>query len=342
MAFTNEQKQAINSSGTNILISAGAGSGKTTVLSERVIRILSDGIDVDRLIILTFTNAAAAEMKARIKLKIAKNENLKAQISKLDNAKISTFDSFCLGLVKQYHYLLNLPESIEIADKILLSGIKQKLMEATLDTFYIERPDWFVTVVDRFFDRGDLGLIDVLRTLERGLEMIPDADKYLANLPKMMFSDEHLNQSVNEFETIIMESLHECHEQYRILDDELSNSNNDKVVEYREKINNALNQLFAAETIDDILKCYQNVKFPTTPKVSSSMDEGTVEWIKALVQPIKSGFEFIKKQFSSLMVNNTDEIKTALRETKPTIEAIVKILSNYREKLKKYQIDHNL
>ena len=98
MGFTKEQLEAINTDNSNIIVSAGAGSGKTAVLTERVIRKLKQGIDVNTLLILTFTNEAANEMKSRIRDAIIKN-NLDKQLDLLDQAYITTFDSFALSIV---------------------------------------------------------------------------------------------------------------------------------------------------------------------------------------------------------------------------------------------------
>ena len=104
MAWTNEQLDAINKDGTNIIVSAGAGSGKTAVLTERVIRKLKQGVDVDKLLVLTFTNEAANEMKSRIRDAIIKN-NLNEQLELLDSSYITTFDSYALSIVKKYQQI---------------------------------------------------------------------------------------------------------------------------------------------------------------------------------------------------------------------------------------------
>ena len=104
VAFTEEQLAAINSEGSNIIVSAGAGSGKTAVLTERVIRKLKSGISVDRLLVLTFTNEAASEMKSRIRASITENK-LYEQLDLLEQAYITTFDSYALSLVKKYHLI---------------------------------------------------------------------------------------------------------------------------------------------------------------------------------------------------------------------------------------------
>ena len=100
--WTNEQLDAIEKTGTNIIVSAGAGSGKTAVLTERVIEKLKQGIKINELLILTFTNAAAGEMKERIRKKINEHEELKENLDYLDAAYITTFDSYALSLVKKY------------------------------------------------------------------------------------------------------------------------------------------------------------------------------------------------------------------------------------------------
>ena len=117
-SWTAEQKSAIDEEGQNIIVSAGAGSGKTAVLSERVLRKL-ESVDINKLLILTFTKEAANEMKERIRKKIKKTPSLKRQLDIIDSAYITTFDSFSLSLVKKYYYLLNLSPNISIIDAFL-------------------------------------------------------------------------------------------------------------------------------------------------------------------------------------------------------------------------------
>ena len=123
--WTKEQSDAINKDGTNIIVSAGAGSGKTAVLSERVLRKLKEGVNVNELLILTFTKAAAKEMKERIRKKIKKEPSLSAQLELIDSAYITTFDSYSLSVLKKYHYLLNLPKNIGITDSTLVQIKKE-------------------------------------------------------------------------------------------------------------------------------------------------------------------------------------------------------------------------
>ena len=132
--WTEEQLQAINEEGKNIIVSAGAGSGKTAVLTERVIRKLREGIKINELLILTFTNAAAQEKKERIRKKISKYDDLKENLDYLENAYITTFDSYTFSLVKKYSYLLNVSPNLNIVDDSIIEIIKKT---NALDIFYL-------------------------------------------------------------------------------------------------------------------------------------------------------------------------------------------------------------
>ena len=140
MAWTKEQEQAIEKSGTNIIVSAGAGSGKTAVLTARTMRILNSNTHINELLILTFTKAAASEMKERIRKSIKKgisqNEKLKEDLELIDQAYITTFDSFALSVVKKYHYLLNISNEITITDASIIDMQKNKIIEETFDKYY--------------------------------------------------------------------------------------------------------------------------------------------------------------------------------------------------------------
>ena len=103
MPWTKDQLAAIETEGNNIIVSAGAGSGKTAVLTERVYQKLIKGTNINELLVLTFTNAAANSMKKKIKKRIKKDPSLKEQLDLIDGSFITTFDSFALSIVKKYH-----------------------------------------------------------------------------------------------------------------------------------------------------------------------------------------------------------------------------------------------
>ena len=125
--WTEEQKQVIESRGSNLLVSAAAGSGKTAVLVERIIRMVTDEkhpLDIDKLLVMTFANAAAAEMRERIgaaieqKLEEApEDEHLQAQAALVHHAQITTIDSFCVNLIRSHFNMLDLDPAFRIGDE---------------------------------------------------------------------------------------------------------------------------------------------------------------------------------------------------------------------------------
>ena len=135
MAWTKEQETAIYKDGTNIIVSAGAGSGKTAVLTERVLEKVKNGISVDNLLILTFTKMAAKEMRERIGDKL-KKAGLTSELSKLDTADITTFDAYALSLVKKYHYYLNVSKDISIIDASVITLYKRKVLKDIFNELY--------------------------------------------------------------------------------------------------------------------------------------------------------------------------------------------------------------
>ena len=141
--WTLEQLDAINKEGNNIIVSAGAGSGKTAVLSERVLRKLKSGVGIDNLLILTFTKAAASEMKERIRKKI-KEAGLFSELDKIDSAYITTFDSYALSVVKKYNYLINVSKDISIINQSIIDIKKNEIIDEVFDNLYQEKDEKFL------------------------------------------------------------------------------------------------------------------------------------------------------------------------------------------------------
>ena len=127
MAYTPEQQRVIDLHGKNILVSAAAGSGKTAVLTERIVKMVSSGerpVDIDRLLVVTFTNAAAAEMRERIGAAVAArleaepdNEHLQKQVTLIHNAQITTIDSFCMFVIRNNFNDIGLDPGFRVADE---------------------------------------------------------------------------------------------------------------------------------------------------------------------------------------------------------------------------------
>ena len=177
--WTKEQEKAIYTSGTDVLVAAAAGSGKTAVLVERIIQKLlvkEDPVDIDSLLVVTFTNAAAQEMRNRVGLALENalaadptSIHLKKQLSLLQRASISTLHSFCMNVVRQYAYLLDIDPAFRIANDMEADLIKQDVIDDLFEDWYGkegEDQQRFFAVVDRFSnDRSDIAVESLILSL---------------------------------------------------------------------------------------------------------------------------------------------------------------------------------
>ena len=154
--WTKDQKQAIYEKDSNILVAAAAGSGKTAVLVERIIeKVINDNVDIDKLLVVTFTNAAASEMRERVLDAIYKrldedpeNEKLLRQVTLLNKANICTIDSFCLDVVRNNFYILdNLSPNFRIADTTEIELLKQEIIENIFEKKYEEGNEEFTKLI---------------------------------------------------------------------------------------------------------------------------------------------------------------------------------------------------
>ncbi|AOM82965.1 helicase-exonuclease AddAB subunit AddA [Salisediminibacterium beveridgei] len=189
--WTDEQWQAIAAEGNNLLVAAAAGSGKTAVLVERIIYKITNTekqTDLDRLLIVTFTNAAAAEMRHRIgealEDKIAEKPeslHLKRQLTLLQKANISTLHSFCMNIVREYYYLIDIDPSFRILDDTEGVLLKDEVMESLFDEAYSsDNPSAFYDLVDRYSsDRNDEGLKNIILDLHDFSLSHPNPEEWL-------------------------------------------------------------------------------------------------------------------------------------------------------------------
>lgn len=177
--WTQKQREAIYSGGNDMLVSAAAGSGKTAVLVERIIQKViqkNNPVDIDSLLVVTFTNAAAQEMRNRIGEALENaianepsSDHLKKQLSLLQRASISTLHAFCMDIVKQYAYLLDIDPAFRIANDMEGDLMKQEVLDDLLEEWYGsdgEALEAFFAVVDRFSgDRSDAQVEELILDL---------------------------------------------------------------------------------------------------------------------------------------------------------------------------------
>ena len=319
MAWTVEQEKAIHESGKNIIVSAGAGSGKTAVLTERVITKLKNGTNINNLLILTFTNAAAMEMKDRIRKAITNDESLLGQLDLIDGSYITTFDSFALSTLKKYHYLLNIPKDISILDNEIANNIKKDFLEQIFEKLYKEKDEDFLKMVNDLTIKDDASLKKEILLLNELLERLPEKEEYLNNYLNNFYNEENTNNIVISFYNLIKNKIHKIN----VYLENLSYNCDEK---YYEKVFAVVNPLINAKNYSEY-KNYSNISLPVIPKNS----EEELKLAKDLLQ------NEIKNFHSMLIYKDEIHLKKCLYLTMPYAKSIIKIINILDEQVKKYK-----
>lgn len=196
---TKEQQAALDAFGSNIVVSAGAGSGKTQVLSEKVKLILRDkNINPENLLVLTFTNAAAHEMKERIKKALAADEKVdRTIVDKINSAHIQTFDSFSLFVFKQFSYLENLDKNISLINDLDLKIITDKIIDDLLnEELFINKNNDLLELYLNYCFKNEDKIKNLIKMMYEFLNKLVDKDNILNNPESILISNEELVTSL--------------------------------------------------------------------------------------------------------------------------------------------------
>ena len=205
VTFTREQQRAIDLHGCNILVSAAAGSGKTAVLVERITKMVCDErnpVDIDRLLIVTFTNAAAAEMRERIAAGISRrltecpeSEHIQRQATLLHNAQITTIDSFCLFLLRNHFNEIGLDPAFRIADEGEIKLMQQETLGELMEDSYASENEAFRFCVEYFCPGGRESVLE---------QHILNLSRYAASFP---WPDRWLEARRNDYGAVTVEEM---------------------------------------------------------------------------------------------------------------------------------------
>lgn len=311
--WTSEQKDAIYNSGNNIIVSAGAGSGKTAVLTTRVLHKLSLGIHMNELLILTFTKAAAAEMKERIRKKIKDHPEFVEELPLLDTAYVTTFDSFSLSIVKKYHYLLNVSANIKITDDILIELLKKDVLRETMEEFYQKKDQEFLKMINDFCVKDDNEIYTSILKMSNELE---------SNLLKYDLLEKYSNLDTHNFEKYINEFEQLLLEKRRILKDKIEEFAHIAPKEYLSKIYANLNTLLNATTLDELVSV-KSSKLPPLPRNSE-------EELKLAKEDLN---ETLKDLIHLLEYGTKETLRNDLEKMAQYAKIIAQILKVYFKKL---------
>ena len=321
MAWTPEQEEAIKKSGTNIIVSAGAGSGKTAVLSERVINKIENGIHVNELLILTFTKAAASEMKDRIRKKISKRPEFKEELNLLNSAYITTFDSYALSVVKKYHYLLNISSDIGITDESLVILEQKKIMDNLFEELYKEKNEDFLKLVKDYSVKSDKLLRENILKIANKINDNINKYDYINFIKNDFFNEDNINKILDEYRKFIDNKK-------KIIRLELDNLNYYFDGDIVSKIYDSCSSLLNCD-INELCN-YSKVSLPRINRYPSDESKVVKENLKKLLDDLVSFGVY----------GTLDNIRNTILSYKDNINTIADITLKYISYLEKYKKDN--
>lgn len=313
--WTNEQQLAIKHEGENIIVSAGAGSGKTAVLSERVLRKLKSGVGIKQLLILTFTKAAAAEMRERIRANIKKNPDLASQLLELDGAYITTFDSYSLSLVKKYHYLLNVSKNIQIGEASVFTIRENEFLDEILMRRYENPTSNFTKLIYDFCTKDDDSLKKSILKINHALDLRYDKVEYLTSYIDTFYQPD----TIESYCHLYVSKLFSLQEEMQSIIESLCPLLEEKV---SEKVYSFYRKFLDSKTYDEMVGSLDE-RAPQTPR--NSEDD-----VKAYFAKLS---ELRKRAKDYLMYPSYQEMKDAIWATEGYAKEIVSILLELDQKM---------
>ncbi|MCM1370371.1 MAG: UvrD-helicase domain-containing protein [Clostridium sp.] len=315
--WTNEQKDAIYKDGSNIIVSAGAGSGKTAVLTHRVINKLKN-TKIDRLLILTFTNLAAHEMKDRIKDELIKL-NDKDNLDLIDSSYITTFDSYSLSVVKKYHYLLGIEKSVSIVDSNIIRVMEIEFLNDIFERLYKEKNEKFINLINNFYLKDDKSFREEILSINSKLSLKTDKISYLETFISENYNENTIKKHYDQFWNIILDKI-------TSISDKLKDISYLDYNEYYEKIKEGLSKIINCKDYDNLVLNI-DIKIPMLPRNCS--DE---------LKDLKNSISNILKELKNICIyESKNDIISSLYKTKDNVEIIIYIIKELDERIKNYK-----
>ena len=318
MELTKNQQRAINEKGSNVLVSAGAGSGKTRVLTLRVVKLIEEGTPIDRLLIVTFTNAAAAEMKGRIRDELLKKAETKKYAFEIDNAHVETFDAFAMFIAKKYAYELGISHDFNVLDNALNKIKIKKIMDEVFLNHAEDKDVEFIDLVNEYCIKEISRLSDLIANLVNKMNNAIDKNQYLESFKENYFTDKFINDAINERLDIIKREISAIKElSFNLLCEEDRNN----LIDFFDPI-------LTFNTYDEVNAYILNTDYPKKT--------GKVVEDKEIRDLINSQFANLKGNFGT-----SNEIREYILEKKKYVDKIISLAKEVDDRLFKSKCELN-
>ena len=357
--WTNEQAQAIKTRNCNLLVAAAAGSGKTAVLVERIIKIITNEenpVDIDKLLVVTFTSAAAAEMRERIAAAISKelekspnSKNLQRQLTLLSRANITTMHSFCLEVIKNYFYTIDLDPSFRIGDETEATLMKNEIIEELFDEYYEEENEDFKDLLEAYSgSKDDEKLKEMILSLHRFSMSGPWPEKWLIEKAEAFNINTLEELDKTEWVKVLKDSLRvEIRGFLNMYKKALEIIEyTDGLSPYLEAFNSDYGYLYNAyeslnEDLTSVYNALNAITFITLKRLKKSevLDENAQETVKAIREGVKKK---VKSLIESSFEFTPGEALDGIKEVYPFMKTLANITVEFAKRFDEKKREKNI
>lgn len=344
--FTDDQWQAIFDQGDNLLVSASAGSGKTTVLVRRVIEKLKMGFDIDELLIVTFTEAAAREMKERIQEALQESVNSESdpvrrqhftkQLVLLPTANISTLHAFCLTVIRRYYYLIDIdPVFRMLTDETETILMKEDVWDELREALYAENDERFFQLTMNFSnDRSDDGLTNLVFSLYEFARANPDPQKWLEQLSDNYRLPEGLAKSrlyQKQIRPLVLADIYQCVQLYeqmtQLAQGEGLEKMHEQVAGEQQQIKN-IYEAFSQDRLEEAYAGLEQLTFSTFKSSRKAELKEISNEVKGMRDKAKKLIQQISKSYFPVSPSQMEELTD---KALPLVEEMTKVTQSFMD-----------
>ena len=357
--WTTEQKHCIDARGGSVLVSAAAGSGKTSVLIQRIIGLITDPvnpIDINRMLVVTFTKTAAAEMRLRLSDTISSmlekepgNRNLLRQQSLIESAGISTVDSFCAALLRTHFQLAGLSADFKVAEESDSALLMEEAMTETLEMLYDEGSDEFLELAEFMSDkRDDSAMVDAIRKIYDFTSSHARPDEWMDAQSSVLGEDAVLSQT--PWGKLVIDDIIIALDAYaaqasRAID--MAKSEPVMAEKYfatltgdRDMIAGIRSSICDSQSWDGIGAILSSISFANLPQLRNYPDEAFKKKVTDLRNDIKAGIRKLPNMLCGSEKQCREDIAASERIVSALFNAVRMYTANYsRKKLDRNMVD---
>jgi ATP-dependent helicase/nuclease subunit A len=352
MGWTKEQEAAISRRGANLLVAAAAGSGKTAVLVERIVKMVcEENYDIDKILVVTFTKAAAAEMRERIGnrmleegMKHPDDQRIQEQLAYLHRAPISTIHSFCMDLLHNYFHLISLDPNFRIGEEGEIALLKEQVLEEMMEEWYQEQNEDFLRLIEAYsYGKDDRSVCDMILRLFDFSVSHPNPEQWLNDAKKAVETGlegpKWLDQVMEYGDRVLTDALFYMEKIISLAQQEELLKEKYVPIFLADQVQ--IQRILYAKTYGKRLQECQSFSFGRLPAIRKKEKP-----ILSLMESIKKLREEVKMMVNGLIQdcyqNSIEQLNQESAELKPYVDTLTDLVRQFSERFLSRKLENNM